>query len=69
MDAYVFSTDHAGTHSPYLFVTDQNASRPGHPDGKSWVPWKAVQLTRKVLNVDADTIIGAIDAHGFYISR
>lgn len=68
MDAYIFSTDHAGSFGPYLFVPDQNSSRPGHPDGKSWVPWKAVKLDKAILGADAETVVKGIETDGYYLA-
>ncbi len=68
MNAYLFSTDHAGSHAPYLIVPDQNAPRPGHPDGKSWVPWKAVTLAGSMMGVDGETVIKAMDTDGYYLT-
>ena len=68
MDAYLFSTDHAGSHPPYLIVEDQNSTRPGHPDGKSWVPWKALQLRNEILGHEADSVAKAVEKDGYFIS-
>ncbi|MFK0332755.1 hypothetical protein ACIQUB_16680 [Rhizobium sp. NPDC090275] len=69
MDAYVFSTDHAGSHRPYLIVPDQNSPRPGHPAGKSWVPWKAVKLEEQIFGHDRDRVAKAVEAEGYFISE
>jgi hypothetical protein len=68
MDAYLFSTDHAGSYAPYLFVPDQNAPRPGHPDGKSWVPWKAVRLDKAIMDNDAEQVANALKTDGHFIA-
>ena len=67
MDAYLFSTDHAGSHPPYLIVPDQNSPRPGHPDGKSWVPFKAIGFKDATLVGDPEAIEKAVKADGSYV--
>ncbi len=69
MNAYLFSTDHAGPHEPYLVVKDQNAPRPGHPDGKSWVPWKPVNLEEAPLDIEPGKIVTSIERDGYYVSK
>lgn len=68
MDAYLFSTDHAGEFPPYLVVPDQNAARPGHPDGKSWVPWRPLKLEQSNLEGEASSINTTLENEGFYVS-
>lgn len=69
IDAYLFSTDHAGSHPPYLIVEDQNSPRPGHPDGKSWVPWKGFKLEEKIFGHEAVSIAKAVEGDGYFISE
>jgi hypothetical protein len=69
MEAYLFSTDHAGSHPPYLIVEDQNSPRPGHPDGKSWVPWKALKLEEKIFGHEAVSVAKAVETDGYFISE
>jgi hypothetical protein len=67
MDAYLFSTDHAGLHPPYLIVPDQNSPRPGHPDGKSWVPFKTIGFKDAAFVGDPEAIENAVKTDGSYI--
>ncbi|MBB6166181.1 hypothetical protein HNQ72_006032 [Rhizobium wenxiniae] len=69
MDAYLFSTDHAGSHPPYLIVEDQNSPRPGHPDGKSWVSWKAFKLEEEIFGHEAVSVAKAVKKDGYFISE
>lgn len=69
MDAYVFSTDHAGSHRPYLIVADQNSPRPGHPSGKSWVPWKPLRLENNIFGHGPELVINAVETDGYFISE
>lgn len=69
MNAYVFSTDHVGSHRPYLIVADQNSPRPGHPDGKSWVPWKAVKLEDQIFGYEPDSVKNTVETEGYFISK
>lgn len=69
MDAYIFSTDHAGSHPPYLIVAEQNSPRPGHPGGKSWVPWKAVKIKGKIFGNQPAAILEAVQTNGYFISE
>lgn len=67
MDAYLFSTDHAGSHPPYLIVPEQNSLRPGHPNGKSWVPFKAIRFKDATFVGDPEAIENAVKTDGSYI--
>jgi hypothetical protein len=69
IDAYLFSTDHAGSHPPYLIVEDQNSPRPGHPDGKSWVPWKAVSLNDAIIGRDPAMVANALATESYFITE
>jgi hypothetical protein len=68
MDAYLFSTDHADSYAPYLFVPGQNSPRPGHPDGKSWVPRKAVRLDKAIMDNDPETVAMALETDRHFIA-
>lgn len=67
MDAFLFSTDHAGSHPPYLIVPEQNSPRPGHPNGKSWVPFKAIRFKDATFVGDPEAIENAVKTDGSYI--
>jgi hypothetical protein len=67
-DAYLFSSDHAGSYPPYLIVADQNSPCPGHPNGKSWVPFKAINLKDTTSVGDPATIAKALETDGYFIS-
>lgn len=69
MDVYLFSTDHAGSYPPYLVVPEQNSPRPGHPDGKSWVPCKAFKLEEKIFGYEPVSVAKAVETDGYFISE